>query len=41
MRYLNTILFAFFKKNPAWYDNEMGYTHSLVEHVILLTEGMR
>jgi glyceraldehyde-3-phosphate dehydrogenase/erythrose-4-phosphate dehydrogenase len=22
------------EKLPAWYNNEMGYTHTLVQHVI-------
>ncbi len=24
----------------AWYDNEMGYTHTLVEHVVKMGEGL-
>jgi glyceraldehyde 3-phosphate dehydrogenase len=27
-------------KVMAWYDNEMGYTHSLVEHVVLAGESL-
>jgi gamma-glutamyl-gamma-aminobutyrate hydrolase PuuD len=28
------------EKLPAWYNNEMGYTHTLVQHVILTGMAM-
>ena len=27
-------------KVMAWYDNEMGYTHTLVEHVVKTAESL-
>ncbi len=25
----------------AWYDNEMGYTHALMEHVVKLGQAIK